>query len=156
MDVDYSIEDRDNIIDYVKDKFGEDRVCQIITFNTLALKAAIKDVSRVYGIDFNKINRITKTIPFGVTDLDEAVAQSKRLNKFFEENGSIKGVVTKIKGIKKSKGKHPSAVMISPTGDDFQNNVPLSYDAKTKSYVTGYDMYDIEAVSYTHLTLPTN
>ena len=87
IDIDFCIEGRDKVINYVRDKYGHDKVCQIITFGTMMAKGVIKDVARVLGFAFEDSNAITNLIPEQLKiTLQEALEQEPRLKELIETN----------------------------------------------------------------------
>ncbi|MBP3929856.1 MAG: DNA polymerase III subunit alpha, partial [Peptostreptococcaceae bacterium] len=94
IDIDFCYERREEVIDYVKRKYGEDHVAQIITFGTMGAKAAIRDVGRVLDIGYNKVDRIAKEIPFalGMT-IDKALDTNPTLRQMYEEDNETKEII---------------------------------------------------------------
>ena len=91
IDIDFCIEGRERVIDYVRERYGHDKVCQIITFGTMAAKDAIKDVARVMGFSFEDSNAITSLVPEQLKiTLKEAIEQEPRLKELIENNPRVK------------------------------------------------------------------
>ena len=88
FDVDFCMDGRDRVIDYVADKYGRDRVSQIITYGTLAAKAVVRDVGRVLGMSYGFVDRIAKLMPFelGIT-LNDALAKEPELARLYRRRG---------------------------------------------------------------------
>ncbi len=117
IDIDFCYERREEVIDYVKRKYGEDHVAQIITFGTMGAKAAIRDVGRVLDVSYNKVDNIAKEIPFalGMT-IDKALDTNPNLRKLYEEDGETKEIIDvsrKIEGMLRHASTHAAGVVIS-------------------------------------------
>jgi DNA polymerase-3 subunit alpha len=147
FDVDFCMEGRDRVIDYVAAKYGHDRVSQIITYGTLAAKAVVRDVGRVLGHPYGFVDRIAKLIPFelGIT-LDDAIAKEpelKRLSQQDEEVRSLLELARALEGITRNAGKHAGGVVIAPSVlTDF---TPLYCEAHGGPVITQFDKDDVEA-----------
>jgi DNA polymerase-3 subunit alpha len=129
IDIDICQDGRPGVIDYVRNKYGH--VAQIITFGTLAAKAACKDVGRVMGVPLSEIDKLTKLIPGtpGMT-LNKAIEQSPDLEKLYRENGQIKQVIDiakKLEGMCRNAGCHAAGVIIADQPLD--GIVPLYKDS---------------------------
>ena len=151
IDVDFADEKRGEVIEYVKTKYGSESVSQIITFSTLASKAAIKDVGRVLGVPLQTVNQITKYIPsvFGkVYSIEKALAEVPEL-KDFQKPADPKLVelfkyAKTLEGMNRNASKHAAGVVIAP--GDVSNYVPLAVvDASTMEVVSQYNMKELEA-----------
>src|SRR5947207_14228325 len=93
IDIDFCIEGRDQVINYVRDKYGHDKVCNIITFGTMMAKGVIKDVARVLGLPFEDSNAITSLIPDQLKcTLKEAIEQEPRLQELITNNPTIQKI----------------------------------------------------------------
>lgn len=117
IDIDFCYERREEVIDYVKRKYGEDHVAQIITFGTMGAKAAIRDVGRVLDVSYNKVDNIAKEIPFalGMT-IDKALDTNPNLRKLYEEDSETKEIIDvsrKIEGMLRHASTHAAGVVIS-------------------------------------------
>ena len=145
IDVDFCQNRRGEVIEYVTKKYGRDQVAQIITFNTMAAKASIKDCGRAMDIPYGDVDRIAKLIPGTVgIKIDEALEQVAELRKAYEKDAQIRELIDtakKLEGLVRGSGVHASAVVIAPR--PLTELVPL---AKTKNdeIVTAYDMKAIE------------
>ena len=114
MDIDFCALRRDEVIDYVKQKYGEDHVSQIITFNKMKSKGAIRDVARALEIPLQQVNALTKLIRH--EDLEEALQASDELKQLYKTNDTGKQLITiakKVEGLTRSAGKHAAGVVIS-------------------------------------------
>lgn len=147
IDLDFADDRRDEVIDYVRNKYGSERVAQICTFGTMAARAAIKDVGRVYGIPFGEMNDFVKMIPERPgTTLDEALETSKELRDDLKSNSTHKEIFAtakKLEGCVRHVSVHACAVVISP--DPLQNYVPLQYPPKDdKTVITQFSQKPID------------
>jgi DNA polymerase-3 subunit alpha len=145
IDVDFCQNRRGEVIEYVTRKYGREQVAQIITFNTMAAKAAIKDCGRAMDMPYGDVDRIAKLIPatVGMT-IDVALEEVPELRKVYTNDPQIKELIDtakKLEGLVRGSGVHASAVVIAPR--PLTELVPL---AKTKNdeIVTAYDMKAVE------------
>ncbi len=148
FDVDFCMEGRDRVIEYVAETYGRDRVSQIITYGTMAAKAVVRDVGRVLGHPYGFVDRIAKLIPFelGIT-LDKALAQEEALRELYEQDEEVAAVIDlgrKLEGITRNAGKHAGGVVISPS--QLTDFTPLYCEPGGQSLVTQFDKDDVEAV----------
>ena len=148
FDIDFCMEGRDDVIDYVAQRYGRERVSQIITFGTMAAKAVIRDTGRVLGQPYGFVDRIAKQVPFeiGIT-LEKALEQSDELASMYrddEEVASIIDLAKSLEGLVRNAGKHAGGVVISPGAlTDF---APLYCEEGGTNVVTQLDKDDVEAV----------
>ncbi len=145
IDVDFCMNRRGEVIDYVTSKYGRERVAQIITFNTMAAKAAIKDCGRALDMPYGDVDRIAKLVPLtlGVT-LDEALKESPDLRKAYDNDKQVRELIDtakKLEGLVRGSGVHASAVVIAPR--PLTELVPLN-KTKNDEIVTAYDMKAVE------------
>ena len=117
IDVDFCFERRDEVIEYVVSRYGDDKVAQIITFGTMAAKAAIRDVGRALNMSYAEVDRIAKLVPeaIGVT-LDKALATSSELKAMYRENEEIKLLIDTalaIEGMPRHASMHAAGVVIA-------------------------------------------
>jgi DNA polymerase-3 subunit alpha len=145
IDVDFCMNRRGEVIDYVTRKYGRDQVAQIITFNTMAAKASIKDCGRAMDMPYGDVDRIAKLVPstIGMT-LDKALEESPDLRKAYESDAQIHELIDtakKLEGLTRGIGMHAAGVVIAPR--PLTELVPV---AKTKNdeIVTAYDMKAVE------------
>ena len=146
FDVDFCMDGRDRVIDYVADKYGRNAVSQIITFGSMAAKAVVRDVARVQGKSYGLADRLSKMIPFEVgMTLEAAFNQEEVLRDFLktdEEAQEIWDMALKLEGIVRGTGKHAGGVVIAPTKlTDF---APTSCDEEGAGLVTQFDKDDVE------------
>ena len=145
VDVDFCQNRRGEVIEYVTRKYGREQVAQIITFNTMAAKAAIKDCGRALDMPYGDVDRIAKLIPatVGVT-LDEALEEVPELRKVYDNDQVIRELIDtakKLEGLVRGAGVHASAVVIAPR--PLTELVPLN-KTKNDEIVTAYDMKAVE------------
>ncbi len=146
FDVDFCMERRDEVIEYVADTYGRDAVSQIITFSTMAAKAVVRDVARVQGKSYGLADKLSKMIPFEVgMTLQKALEQEAPLREFLEEDGQAQEIwdmAVQLEGITRGVGKHAGGVVIAPSRlTDFS---PLYCDDSRGGLVTQYDKGDVE------------
>ncbi|MCI9978287.1 DNA polymerase III subunit alpha [Clostridioides difficile] len=127
IDIDFCYERREEVIDYVKRKYGDDHVAQIITFGTMGAKAAIRDVGRVLDIGYNKVDKIAKEIPFalGMT-IDKALDTNPNLKELYDQDPETKEIINiskQIEGMLRHASTHAAGVVISKNPVD--EYVPL-------------------------------
>nr|AID56267.1 DNA polymerase III alpha subunit [Leptospira sp. GIMC2001] len=152
IDTDFCMDRREEVINYIRRKYGEDKVGQIITFGSLAAKAALKDVARVFNVSFSESNEMTKAFPKKLNiSLDEAVASSSELKTILEKNDlnrKVFQIAHKLEGNFRQPGRHAAGVVISPF--PLEQVVPLATvsekDKQTRSIVTQYDKNMLELV----------
>jgi len=146
FDIDFCMEGRDRVIDYVAQRYGRDRVSQIITYGTMAAKAVVRDVGRILGQPYGFADRIAKLIPFeiGIT-LDKALHQEKELRELYESDDDVRTTIDlarQIEGLVRNAGKHAGGVVIAPsTITDF---MPLFRVEGESATVTQFDKDDVE------------
>ncbi|TBU95518.1 DNA polymerase III subunit alpha [Stutzerimonas kirkiae] len=146
FDVDFCMDGRDRVIDYVAEAYGRNAVSQIITFGTMAAKAVVRDVARVQGKSYGLADRLSKMIPFEVgMTLEKAYEMEEPLRDFLkndEEAAEIWEMALKLEGITRGTGKHAGGVVIAPTKlTDF---APIACDEEGGGLVTQYDKDDVE------------
>lgn len=117
IDIDFSVERRDEVIHYVADKYGHDRVAQIITFGTLAARAAVRDVGRALGLSLGMIDRVAKMIPGGPgMTIDKALKLNPDISKLCEQNSQaaqLLDVAKQLEGLPRHASTHAAGVVIS-------------------------------------------
>jgi DNA polymerase-3 subunit alpha len=145
IDVDFCQNRRGEVIDYVTRKYGREQVAQIITFNTMAAKAAIKDCGRALDMPYGDVDRIAKLVPatVGMT-IDRALEDVPDLRKAYDTDQTIRKLIDtakKLEGLVRGSGVHASAVVIAPR--PLTELVPLNR-TKNDEIVTAYDMKAVE------------
>jgi DNA polymerase-3 subunit alpha len=171
IDVDVPINKREIIIDYIKTKYGHDKVSQMITFNTIKGRGALKDVLRVYGnISFDEMNKITKNIPDEAKIADDLQEMKEETGEasiirwalennpdklkewcFIDEKNELQGPLAKrfeqairLEGTKSNQSKHAAGIAISAL--PLNEACPMVYDSKNKQLIAGMEMQDLESI----------
>ena len=148
FDIDFCMEKRDSVIDYVSNKYGTEAVSQIATFGTMAARAVVRDVARAMGKPYALGDRISKMIPFapGMT-LDRAKEEQPVFAQAAKNDSEVREVVDlayKLEGIARNVGKHAGGVVIAPGSlSDF---CPIYNDRQSSSIMTQYDKDDVEKI----------
>jgi len=145
VDIDFCMNRRGEVIQYVREKYGADQVAQIITFNTMAAKAAIKDVGRALDMPYGEVDRIAKLIPatIGVT-IAQALKDSPPLAQAYNSDPRVKEVIDtaqRLEGLVRGAGVHAAGVVIAPL--PLTELVPVTR-TKDDAVVTSYDMKAVE------------
>jgi DNA polymerase-3 subunit alpha len=149
FDIDFCMEGRDRVIDYVMKTHGHESVAQIITYGTMAARAVVRDVGRVLGMGYGTVDKIAKLIPFeiGMT-LDKALAQEVLLRERYEREDEIRTLLDlarKLEGTTRNVGKHAGGVVIAP--GKLTEFTPLYCEPGEPDHVvTQFDKDDVEAV----------
>ena len=171
IDVDVPINKRELIISYIKEKYGYDKVSQMVTFNTIKGRGALKDVLRVYGnISFEEMNLITKNIPDEAKIADELQEMKEETGEasiirwalennedklkewcYIDENGELQGPLAKrfeqairLEGTKSNQSKHAAGIAIS--SEPLDQLCPMVYDSKNSQLIAGMEMQDLESI----------
>jgi DNA polymerase-3 subunit alpha len=148
FDIDFCMEGRDRVIEYVAEKYGRQSVSQIITFGSMAAKAVIRDVGRVLGHPYPFVDKIAKLIPFeiGIT-LTKALEQEPELKSLHDNDEDVKALfelALKLEGITRNAGKHAGGVVIAPSKlTDF---TAVYCEQGSNQIVSQFDKDDVEAV----------
>lgn len=148
IDIDFSDDKREKVIEYVRDKYGRNSVAQIITFSTLSARAVLKDVGRVLGVPLTTINELTKNIPVimgRVTPLKEAIELPEVKAILAKGDALVKKLIEYsliLEGFARSASKHAAGVVIAP--GDISNYVPLYKTPSLDDAVTQFNMKDVE------------
>ena len=145
IDMDFCMNRRDEVINYVTRKYGRENVAQIITFGTMAAKAAIKDVGRAMGVPYIDVDRIAKMVPTTLNiKLENAIKESPALQAAYDNDTQIRELLDtakKLEGLVRNAGVHAAGVVISPR--PLTDLVPL-FRTKNDEIVTAFDMVAIE------------
>ena len=145
IDLDFADTRRDEVIEYVSQKYGQDRVAQIITFGTMAARAAIRDVGRVLKYPYSLCDKIAKMIPFGF-NLDQTLKRIPEFRKAYESDEQIRRLVDlskKLEGVARHASTHACGVVIS--AEPLDSLVPVQRPTQNDSnIITQYEMYSIE------------
>jgi DNA polymerase-3 subunit alpha len=147
IDIDFSDREREQVIRYVREKYGRDNVCQIITFGTMAARAVIRDVGRVMKMSYSEVDRIAKMIPAepGMT-LDRALENVPELRTLMESESRYRQLISHartLEGLARHASTHAAGVVITPTV--LTDYVPLFKSSKDE-VTTQYDMKSLEAI----------
>ncbi|MEJ2107978.1 MAG: DNA polymerase III subunit alpha [Acidiferrobacteraceae bacterium] len=148
FDVDFCMEKRDRVIEYVTERYGKDKVSQIITYGTMAAKAVVRDVGRVMDHPYGYVDKLAKLIPFeiGMT-LDKALEQEPALKERYDNEEDVRELIDmarSLEGLARNAGKHAGGVVIAPSAlTDF---MPLYCEQGGKQLVSQLDKDDLEAL----------
>lgn len=145
IDTDFCYVKRDQVLDYVVRRYGQERVAQIITFGTLQARAAVRDVGRALGMTYGAVDAVAKMIPreLGIT-LDKALAASNDLRDMYEQNDEVHRLIDlakSVEGMPRNAGTHAAGVIIAP--QDLKDYVPLQLGSEG-SVITQYDKDKVE------------
>lgn len=150
IDIDFCIEGRDTVIQYVKEKYGHDKVCQIITFGTMMAKGVIKDVARVLGFPFEDSNAITTLIPEQLKiTLKESFEQEQKLQELYNSNpraAKLFDLAFRLEGLTRHASKHAAGIVISP--EPISEILPVYVPPKTTDLVAQYAMTELESLGF--------
>ena len=148
FDVDFCMDRRDEVIEYVSNRYGRDRVSQIITFGSMAAKAVVRDVGRVLGHPYGFVDKIAKLIPFALEmTLDRALSEEEALKQRYDEEEEVRILIDlakKLEGLVRNAGKHAGGIVISPSA--LTEFMPLYCEKDTAVTSTQFDMGDVEAI----------
>jgi DNA polymerase-3 subunit alpha len=147
FDIDFCMDGRDRVIDYVAEHYGRDAVSQIITYGSMAAKAVVRDVGRVQGRSYGFVDRIAKLIPFDIgMTLTKAMEEEEQLKALFDDDVEVRELLEmalRLEGLTRNVGKHAGGVVIAPSKlTDF---VPVYCDEAGANLVTQFDKDDVEA-----------
>jgi len=159
IDLDFSKRRRDEVIEYIKKRFGENRVAQMVTFNTLAPRAVLKDVAKLVGkkdgMDFEEANAMTKFVHLKAKTIEDAlygndkagIPPSDKLQEYEKKYPKLFRIAKMLQGSPKSKGKHAAGVLISDK--DFDDGaMPMCWDTKGKCRITEWDGETLDSLKY--------
>lgn len=150
-DIDLDIADnrRDEVIEWMTEEFGRDKVAQIITFGTMKARAAVRDVGRALGISYGKCDRIAKMIPLGKQGfdmtLDKALGMNPELNQIYSsdpETHKILTIARKLEGCARHASIHAAGIVITP--EPLTHYMPLQREPDGNRMITQYDMYSLD------------
>ncbi|MGB8467720.1 MAG: DNA polymerase III subunit alpha [Candidatus Babeliales bacterium] len=155
IDIDFCIEGRERVIEYVRQKYGHNNVGQIITFGTMMAKGVVKDVARVLGMPFEDANRITDLVPEQLKiTLQEAIDQEPRLKELIEQNPTVTklfDIAFRLEGITRHASKHAAGIVISP--EPIEDVLPVYVPPKSTELVTQYAMTELESIGFLKIDL---
>ncbi len=148
FDVDFCIEGRDRVIEYVTQRYGREKVSQIITHGTMAAKAVVRDVGRVLEQPYGYVDKIAKLVPHELDmTLDKALAQEPLLKERYDKEEDVRALIDMaraLEGLARSAGKHAAGVVIAP--GPLTDFMPLYCEQGATQTVTQLDMGDVEAI----------
>src|SRR3954466_8222042 len=148
IDIDFAVEGRERVINYVREKYGSDRVAQIITFGTMAARAAVRDAGRVLEIPYGVVDKIAKMIPEGPGQtLGECLKPGSELKSAYDSDPIAREIVDLAKplgGLTRQDGIHAAGVVIG--AEPLMNIVPLQQKGAEQEIVTQFSMNTIEAL----------
>ena len=150
IDIDFEDTRRKEVIDYIREKYGENRVAQICSFNVLKAKAVIRDVGRVMNYDNSDINKIAKLID--ADTLEQALEKSEELKTFINSREDLKtlfDIAKKLEGLTRHHGIHASGIVITP--DDLTEHIPLATggdNGDRREVKTQYEMNILEKLGF--------
>lgn len=150
IDIDFCIEGRDKVIQYVRERYGHDHVCQIITFGTMLAKAVIKDVARALGFPFEDSNALTELIPEQLKiTLKEALEQEPKIQQLIDSNPQVAKLFDlsfRLEGLTRHASKHAAGLVITPA--PVRDMLPVYVPPKTNELVTQYAMTELESLGF--------
>ncbi len=150
IDIDFCIEGRERVIEYVRTKYGHDKVCQIITFGTMIAKGVIKDVARALGFPFEDSNALTDLIPDQLKiTLTQACEMEPKLQELRDSNPRIAelfDIALRLEGLTRHASKHAAGIVISP--EPIKEVLPVYIPPKTTDLVTQYAMTELETLGF--------
>jgi len=148
IDVDFCKDRRGEVITYVAEKYGKDHVAQIITFGTMAAKAAIRDVGRALDIPYGEVDKIAKLVPNTLNiSIEEALRAEPQLKALYESNPRIRellDIAIRLEGLSRHASTHAAGVVISP--DPLTDYTPLYKNPSDGTIMTQFDMGAVEKI----------
>lgn len=148
IDLDFADDRRDEVIEYVRHKYGEDKVAQIITFGTMEAKAAVRDVGRALGMPYAQPDRIAKMIPFGAQGFPMSIAKAIQITPDLKtaydtepDTKKLLDLAQKLEGVARHSSVHAAGVVIADK--PLVEYTPLQKEARAGKIVTQYDMYNV-------------
>jgi DNA polymerase III subunit alpha len=147
-DIDFAVEGRERVINYVAEKYGRDRVAQIITFGTMAARAAVRDAGRVLEVPYGVVDKIAKLIPEGPGQLlEDCLKPGSDLRQSYDSDPTTREIVDlarPLEGLTRQDGIHAAAVVIG--AEPLMNVVPLQQKGADQELVTQFSGTDVEAI----------
>ena len=147
FDIDFCMDRRDEVIDYVVQKYGRNQVAQIITHGTMAAKAVVRDVGRVLGFPYGFVDQLAKLIPFDPNMTLTKAMDEPALKARYDEDEEVRSIIDlamSLEGIARNAGKHAGGVVIAPK--DLTEFTALYCEQDSQSAVTQFDMGDVESI----------
>ncbi len=151
IDIDFCAERRDEVIKYVTEKYGADKVAQIGTFGTMSAKAAVKDVGRALGIPYAEVDKITKLIPTfrgKVSSIDKSISQISQLKELIEKSSALQELIEiarPLENMVRHSSTHAAGIVIS--NEPLADYIPL-YKGPNDEIVTQFDMKSVEDLGF--------
>ncbi len=149
IDMDFADNRRDEVLQYVSEKYGKDKVAQIVTFGTMMARAAVRDVGRALGLPYSKCDQIAKMIPFGKQGfhmtIEKALTLAPELKEAYRKDPETKNLIElakKVEGVVRHASVHAAGVVIAPT--KLTEFTPLQLDTDNRNIITQYDMHSVE------------
>lgn len=148
FDIDFCMVGRDRVIEYVSGRYGAEKVAQIITYNTLAARAVVRDVGRVMGMPYGFCDTLAKLVPFEVgMTLEKALAQDDELRRRYRNEAEVTQLIDngrRLEGLPRNAGKHAGGLVIAP--EAIAEFSPLYWEPGMTQAVTQFDKDDLEAI----------
>ena len=146
IDIDFCIEGREKVINYIKDQYGEKSVAQIITFGSMKAKSVIRDVGRVLGMSYGEVDKIAKMIPDDLKmTIDKAQTLNQDFNKLIKQDSACKQLIMhskKLEGLHRHASTHAAGIVIAP--GTLMEYVPLFKNPSTNDITTQIEMNSLE------------
>jgi len=147
IDIDFCYERRNEVIDYVVSKYGRNKVAQLITFGTMAARAATRDAGRVFGVPYGKVDKVAKMIPMGIgTTIDKSINTVPELRDSYQKDEEVKKILDTamaLEGLSRQDSIHAAGVVISDK--DLTEYTPLQRKGNGE-VVTQYKMDDVQRI----------
>lgn len=147
IDVDFCTDRREEVIKYVAEKYGKDRVAHIITFGTMQSKAVVRDVGRALNIPYAEVDKIAKMIPSACSSLEQALNLEPRLKALYSKEQTVReliDVALRLEGLVRHASQHAAGVVISP--EPLENLMPLYKNPGDDTVISQFDMKALEDV----------
>uniref|UniRef100_A0A7C4EPF4 DNA polymerase III subunit alpha n=1 Tax=Thermodesulfovibrio aggregans TaxID=86166 RepID=A0A7C4EPF4_9BACT len=147
IDVDFCKDRREEVIQYVSEKYGRDRVAHIITFGTMAARAVVRDVGRALNIPYSEVDKIAKMIPFACASLEQALKLETALKELYSKDKTVKELIDialRLEGLVRHSSQHAAGVVISP--EPLEDLMPLYKNPGEDVVITQFDMKALEDI----------
>lgn len=147
IDVDFCKDRREEVIQYVREKYGTDRVAHIITFGTMAARAVVRDVGRALNIPYAEVDRIAKMIPFACPSLEQALSLEPKLKELYQKDSKVKELIDiafRLEGLCRHASQHAAGIVISP--EPLEDFMPLYKNSGEETVTTQFDMKALEDI----------
>jgi len=154
IDLDFADDRRDEVIKYIVDKYGYDHVAQIITFGTMAARAAVRDTGRALGMSYSEVDQVAKLVPPNLP-LKESIQKVPELRKIYQEDAKVRrllDIASRLEGVARHASTHAAGLVISK--EPLIESVPIQKAPKGETAtITQYSMYDIEKIGLLKIDL---